>query len=940
MEEMGIDQQDKVNLINPSGDIVSMPTSMAQKALSQGYEQANPEQVKEFFNEQKYGGAGEQAKTFLEGAGVGSTLGLSTGAERLAGVNPEDISARRETNPLTHAFGEAVGFIGSMFVPVLGEANLLEKAGAGIAAKLIPEGAQVINAAKALNAAREAGVGIKEAEVALKTAKEAEPWIVKAGTMAANQAVQGALMQSGDEVSKMLASDPNQSFETALTDVGLSSVLGGAFGAGFGVVHPLWESSVSNKLDGFLSKFRNRINGETIPIGQEFETVLKDAPAELRAGLSEDPLAKKYYQELIESGTSSGDALRETRDKLIADTQDRITSIFKQEEGLTAHEAGESAKGAILSKLDQMNAEIKSKYDQVADTSGIPISDDAKLKFHDVLKKRGKEFGSRGGPSEAKFIEYADRMLDQENVGQLDKLITEVGSDYAVAKRAGDSEKARAIAEARDSLRTFQEQQIEKKTMQIAKSAQDEDIMYAGYEAIIQKQEARDTYKKFIKDIGDIASAGKIGKVRTFGQIQEALEKIPSAKLADKLFDKKNIEALNYLKKEYPDVFDTIIKQKKAEILESATKTGELQHNKILNSVNGLPKEVKNLMFSKEEQDLINANARLIREANKRINTSGTARGIDALWKHLPAGVGAGASVLTGHNPLVGFLLGEAAQILGRNVPDAIKLSLLKFLGSSGPIDSGAFKAMVDYAEKVAAGQRAIAKSVKNVIAPTAAGITNIVGPKQSERDKLDKRLKEAQEKQDSMFDVGGKIPYYLPEHGTAIAATTINAVNYLNSLRPKQEKMSPLDSVIKPNPVQKSVFNRALDIAEKPLITMKSMAEGTLTTRDVITLKTIYPALHQNISNHLVDAVMNASEKGQHIPYKQRMGISMFLGMPIDSTFTPQFIASNQPMAQNQSPQSPMTSQEKTKHSMTSLGKASGLYETSQQNREKRHAL
>ena len=64
------------------------------------------------------------------------------------------------------------------------------------------------------------------------------------------------MFQVGDETSKSFV-DPNPSVQTALTNIGLSSVLGGALGAGFGTVPALWEGSKASK---FVDEFKSRVN--------------------------------------------------------------------------------------------------------------------------------------------------------------------------------------------------------------------------------------------------------------------------------------------------------------------------------------------------------------------------------------------------------------------------------------------------------------------------------------------------------------------------------------------------------------------------------------------------------------------------------------------------------------------------------------------------------
>jgi len=174
---------------------------------------ASPEEVDQFLKEEKYGGTLEQAKTFAEGAAAEATFGLSTMAEVALGVDPEAINARREVNPNAHAAGQVAGLAGSMM------------SGVGAGKAVLAAGKQ-----------------------AAKLASH------KVAQGAVRQAAEMALVQAGDEVSKMFAQDPRQSMETAMVNIGLSSLIGGAAGGVFsGAVEPLWQATKGVKLEKALA---------------------------------------------------------------------------------------------------------------------------------------------------------------------------------------------------------------------------------------------------------------------------------------------------------------------------------------------------------------------------------------------------------------------------------------------------------------------------------------------------------------------------------------------------------------------------------------------------------------------------------------------------------------------------------------------------------------
>lgn len=174
--------------------------------------------------EEKFGSLPQQALTVVEGIGEGIAGPVFTALERASGLTtPEAMRGRRETNPTAHSAGEVAGFVGSAFIPG-GQAALLAKAGA--------KTSKVIAGASAA---------------------------AKIGRAALQGATEMALMQSGDEISKMIMEDPETSYQSAIANVGLAAALGAGGGAALGSVNPLWEATGGPKLTKFAEDFGNRI---------------------------------------------------------------------------------------------------------------------------------------------------------------------------------------------------------------------------------------------------------------------------------------------------------------------------------------------------------------------------------------------------------------------------------------------------------------------------------------------------------------------------------------------------------------------------------------------------------------------------------------------------------------------------------------------------------
>lgn len=867
-----------VPLVNQKGEIESFAHNDIGDALSNGYTEPKPEQLQSLLKTAKYSTPSQQAIGAAEQVAKGAFSFLAPAAERAMGIKAEDIQGREENqSTMAKMVGQGVGLVGSTLLPG-GQAKLLTKAG------------------EIVNVGREAlGLG------------EATGIIGKIGTSAAKAGVENAVYQSGDELAKKIQ-DPESTSGSVLANIGLASAIGAGTGGVFGAVSPLWSATVGPKVEEMLGLIKNRANGETLPISQDLSTVLgtlekngvKVSP-EIIAGLSDNPLANDHFRRLIESGTTTGQAISETLDKFKSDVGDQLKGVFQKGAPMTSFEAGEAAKESIMSKIEELNKNVEDHFNKIApDRAAVSTSDNARQEAYKQMLKIGKEEFGEDSPQYALFKNYGERVVARDSIAKLDQLRTELFNEIKGARSFANPqfEKARALGTIRDFIGDFQDSQIgvAAKDMHLKQGLPEADAKAAADNLIADTKAARKVYKEFIGNIGDVASAGKLGKVGSYGQLIEAIDKVPSAKFADKLFDPKNIEGLRELQKQHPDAFNAIMQAKKTSMIESATTKGDLMHNQLLNNVNKLPKEVRNMMFDKQEQDIINASGRILRESGKRLNPSGTAKTLDKLWQHAGAGAGAIASMLLGHNPLAGVLIGEAAKFLSRDAPDAAKMALLKYLGSAGTVDAEALKATNDYIRAALKGEALIQKASKAALKAGQEVLPKMYIPDQKSRDKLDKKLKELQADNSSMMNVAGDIGKYMPDHAGSLAGYSMSAVNYLNSIRPQVQRLSPLDSEIEPPKHEKAAYNRALDIAEQPLVTLQSIQDGTLTPTDIKHLTSMYPQVYKKISESLTGAMVNQKSGEEPIKYQQRLGLSLFLAQPLDSTMTPMGILGAQP--------------------------------------------
>lgn len=191
--------------------------------------------------------------------------------------------------------------------------------------------------------------------------------------------------------------------------------------------------------------------------------------------------------------------------------------------------------------------------------------------------------------------------------------------------------------------------------------------------------------------------------------------------------------------------------------------------------------------------------------------------------------------------------------------------------------------------------------------------------PSEKEKHSLDEKLKELQENPEGLINIGGHLGKYLPDHAINLAKHATNAVSLLNQARPVSKNHSLLDPAAAPNAIDQGKYDQMLHIAQQPLSTIHYLKKGQLTDDHMNVLKAMYPKMHQAMKQKIYDRLVESKAKNVEIPYSVRIGLSKFLGMPLDATLAAQAIAAAQPTP----PPPVQPGQGKTKKKTSTLGKS-----------------
>lgn len=840
-----------VPLNDPSGSPVTAPASEATGLLQQGYTQPTPEHLKTMLGQAKNGTASGQAKTALEGAASAASFGLSTQVEKNLGISSaEDIQARREANPGSHMLGEAAGLMSG-----LGAGKAMTAAGEAVAEKL--------------GAAMADGVASR------------------IGSQAAKAATENMLFQAGDEASKAF-SDPHQSIHSAVAEVGLSGLLGGAFGAGLGTVSELWSMGPGKNLEGLLSAMKNKSSG----LPEELKTAANiDLAPEVEGALGNNQYAKAAANDLMDSGSARGDAFREKMagfqeniNKALPEALGRSESDIANIASESKYEAGKAVQDKLSSALDERIKPISEQYDKFNErfkAAALEQSDktDIANKVADLITSEG--LGK--GPNES-ALKLANKVLEQlpmqESAQDLRKYVQGLYSSAPFG-----SETYQVGKQLRNILNDANESVVSR----MAASAGGD--TFAAFKNV---QSEYSNFKGLLEELNDRLHVGREGKSGAGGFIG-ALKGMEPEKVIQRLNLKNDVGLQKLLSEKFPEVADMAKAQElNGLIRKSMHVSGEhLDAKKLFKQLDALSPELRSYLISEQSGQRLEAMRELMNRAPTGINTSKTATALDKMWKHMPASAGGMAGMLLGHNPIAGFVIGQAAHWVGREAPDAVKLAMLKFIGSGEAISGPGFKAAVEMASATIKGEAKMAKAAKAMF--KAGSMPAIQSVSDSQRQKLSKQIDHLMDNQEDAMGIAGHTGHYLPDHAAAAGLLSARAVSYLSSIKPHTPVGAPLDGPMKPDPVAEANYSRALDIAQSPLLVLKAAHEGTLTPQDITHLTSMYPNMLSNIQQKLTDEMIEAKNGTTPISYEKKLMLSMLMGQPMESSISQQSISASQ---------------------------------------------
>lgn len=891
-----------VNAVDPTGELVSIPANRLTDSLNNGWKMPTPQDLHQATVEAKYGSGEQQAATAAEGAAKGLLGPAATFIETAYG-HPgisEDIAGREEANPGIHGAAEAGTFLGSA-VAGTGEAALLGEAGKGL----------------------EAAAGL-----------DSSTRIAKAGTDAAKAAFEGGLYQGGEELHKAFLNDPNQTAESAITNIGISSILGGVFGGSVGAV--LGAKQIASEAAPFISELDHpklaagdlhtamnvaedvspslkdkvldaiRINKEK-PDAGAYRTAATDLGLPIPSGSTLDNhyVDRARYALSKNPYTVAGDAIGTQLNDAWTKASNVLQDAVKSDGASSTEEFGNNLKSHMTQSIQDAYAPQQEAFKALqAIHSSVPLEGDVVAALSKALgdiKEVRLSANSEEGRLVRQVLRSAERAQTADDITTLHNMASLQDTSSASSKDPLSYIKGVI----KDKLTDIQEGAIERYSKSFARNDEAGAYMKSMVDGF---RDQKQLYKPYIQKVSQLSEWLGKGSIKGTGDALHFIEnRLSSTELAGKVMTaSKDPEFIRFLKKDFPDVHQMVVDHQKATQLAKASPSGDFSPKKFIDNYSKLEPEIQKALYTPEQQGTISKLQLYYKNAfPKEYNPSGTA---------------AHMGFLGAHESPKSFIIANARDAAIKKVIEKAE-------------QSAQAKQAYTLAQHTVKGESMISSAIQGIF-NSSKNIPGSIVPNLANRAKLDKFVETYSADPTKLVAMNDNNTS-VPEYSQAFAAAGGRVVNYLASVKPKTDPKLPFDSRRPANSVEKLNYSKALDIAEQPLLVLKAMKEGRMTSKDIAALTQMYPSLYKNVAQKLTEQMVEMHKKGTSLPYATQMGVSMFLGTPLSSSFTPQSIQSAQMSAMKSTQRAQQGPTVPSAASTAGLQKLPAMSQTAEQQRQ-----
>lgn len=335
--------------------------------------------------------------------------------------------------------------------------------------------------------------------------------------------------------------------------------------------------------------------------------------------LSADAFSQKLEQLLQQSNSLVGRNRQRNLGKALesigAQTQELVPAS-----DLSKLDVGTEAQSRILEQIAAEKKPISGLYETLKEsTQNIPVSERSlKAVSRNVQKLPEGQFR---GPGKSFIETQALNINDIKTVDDVKRLRTQLRG--MLQGGASDGERS-AAAKIMNKLKALEEGTVVRQAKQLAAETKDPRVGELVKSLINDRKSADSQYKEFIAKVSDLAEGLGKKRIKSPGDAERFISGLKEEQVVDRLFQKNGSSFMQSFQKNYPEVAEKIYAFQKARIATLANKTGKFNPKVVVKEVSDLPREVQELMFTKEELAKIKNVGTYLKNLPPQGNPSGT----------------------------------------------------------------------------------------------------------------------------------------------------------------------------------------------------------------------------------------------------------------------------------------------------------------------------
>lgn len=900
-----------VNVVNPAGKTVSLPSEQIKDALASGYKL-----------ETAFQGA---VRSKVEEAGkspIGTALkvfGAQAADEAAFGVpeliydktkSPFDVAVKeglKKEYDTANTLGGITGFAGSLFL-----GGPLFKAGA-----------------KAGAAAAEV-VGSRLAEAGIKRGAESlgADIVARTAENATRLGVEGAVLTAPRAISEAALGDPGAAAE--------SLMMGGGIGIGLGVVAGP-AGALFSRLNGFAKKKTAaalEASLENVGIKAEEGTIGKNAAGERfvpqdGAMPADDSLVEAARTEGASTGVLEDLKKLYGQKKANAPEIQAIASeagIPVMDEMLSSNKTIQDFGSALSQKPTLTGINRASKYQKIYDwmdntvKKSLGVEDFDKTKFEvgqtvrdqifgparEIKEKLGAVFndlrmGYQDVPMDQKVLKQVagnietlgkrsfspaaestlNRVASQIKEGRIQNLndLFEVrsllydlwGTDRTMNKAVGEVIKKLNLQEENQISRAIKER-IESASVPGGKTLEDASRIQGLYDDV---QKAKKQWAEMMDHFEETGDALGLGHIKDAASFLKKADSLTNEQVVDRLLPKNDVATLKFFAEKYPQQFKAVADLKKQTLLSDVVKDGKVQLGAFYRKVQAMPKEVQDALLGKEGVEGLRKSKVIFESIPKNVNPSGTAKTTAIMNMMNPGALvenltdAAGSHVVSKVMSAEGLFGVESLMAKVGKKLNQIDESMLKSGGTSSTVKP------LSIINTILGDDE---KSKKKALEKLQDKISQTVGDPAGAADKV-------------AHITSGLADGGAPKVAAAFGANLVRSLQYIQAAIPKRPVMGTSIYKMPYNPTDAEVssFERKLAVVHDPFVALDALKNNTLTREHVEALAVNYPVIYQNMKQKILNVM---SEEGVDVPYDKRVKLSLLMGLDLDPSISSQMVA------------------------------------------------